>query len=421
MVASNAIFMFNFEVNKAFSIFGTTLVIGSLIGNVDGDRYNTLSFVDIVALNKLLRNRHKGLALANKFAAFKDFFIPHPDTLHAVHVHPVFREKWIETGYRPPYRHLSYYLKSILTFHNETFNIWSHLIGALVMGYYTLIYSESYTRYNQPVILAFGICCVCGQLMSVFAHWFCSISPNCYRRIFLFDYAGIGLFSFANHLVLTCCSYDARYVRFLGPYAIPLAIFIGASVACSLCISRIFYRSIAVKNILNFIPNTLSAALGFIPVIMRIHHELTTREARDSTHHDHQNNICNLLAIHCCLFAVMGFFFMSHIPERLTRLYGRFDVIGHSHQLFHISVTLCFLTSMKAAFMDIKFGYRTQEELYILEKFCSIWSAVVIAFIINICVMCACVRHVNVQKYEGESLTESRLVRDGLETQSKTE
>jgi hypothetical protein len=107
-----------------------------------------------------------------------------------------------------------------------------------------------------------------------------------------------------------------------------------------------------------------------------------------------KNEIYCLLFLHFCLFVAMGFFFLSHIPESFACSHRRFDVIGHSHQFWHISITLAMMVAMKAASLDINLGYRTQEEIDVLETFCSMWWAAIITFTINITITCFCVRRI---------------------------
>lgn len=50
------------------------------------------------------------------------------------------------------------------------------------------------------------------------------------------------------------------------------------------------------------------------------------------------------------LFLLSAFFFACPVPERLSP--GGFDVVGHSHQLFHVLLAFCTLTQQEALFQD---------------------------------------------------------------------
>lgn len=50
------------------------------------------------------------------------------------------------------------------------------------------------------------------------------------------------------------------------------------------------------------------------------------------------------------LFLLSAFFFSCPVPERFSP--GSFDIVGHSHQLFHILLSLCMLVQQEALFLD---------------------------------------------------------------------
>ncbi|XP_009944534.1 PREDICTED: progestin and adipoQ receptor family member 6-like, partial [Leptosomus discolor] len=54
---------------------------------------------------------------------------------------------------------------------------------------------------------------------------------------------------------------------------------------------------------------------------------------------------------HLLLALLTGFLFASHLPERLAP--GRFDYIGHSHQLFHICAVLGTHFQLEAILCDV--------------------------------------------------------------------
>lgn len=54
---------------------------------------------------------------------------------------------------------------------------------------------------------------------------------------------------------------------------------------------------------------------------------------------------------HLLFAALTGFLFASHLPERLAP--GRFDFIGHSHQLFHICAVVGTHFQLEAVLRDL--------------------------------------------------------------------
>uniref|UniRef100_A0A8D1HM43 Progestin and adipoQ receptor family member 5 n=1 Tax=Sus scrofa TaxID=9823 RepID=A0A8D1HM43_PIG len=53
---------------------------------------------------------------------------------------------------------------------------------------------------------------------------------------------------------------------------------------------------------------------------------------------------------HMAMTLLASFFYSAHLPERLAP--GRFDYIGHSHQLFHVCVILATHMQMEAILLD---------------------------------------------------------------------
>merc|ERR1711934_670897 len=91
-------------------------------------------------------------------------------------------------------------LKSLFTLHNETVNIWTHLIGGMLWlreGYlFSLVVPES----DRAVV---GLVAVLGLIMfvaSAGAHAFACVSPFTYKYLWKADYAGILLLWYARIL-----------------------------------------------------------------------------------------------------------------------------------------------------------------------------------------------------------------------------
>lgn len=54
-----------------------------------------------------------------------------PPTVRDVDVPPLFRERFIRAGYRPVGLSWRCYVLSLFQIHNETLNVWSHLLAAV--------------------------------------------------------------------------------------------------------------------------------------------------------------------------------------------------------------------------------------------------------------------------------------------------
>ncbi|XP_012588749.1 PREDICTED: progestin and adipoQ receptor family member 6 isoform X3 [Condylura cristata] len=71
----------------------------------------------------------------------------------------------------------------------------------------------------------------------------------------------------------------------------------------------------------------------------------------DRTHNCGQEALSTSHGYHLFCALLTGFLFASHLPERLAP--GRFDYIGHSHQLFHICAVLGTHFQLEAVLVDM--------------------------------------------------------------------
>lgn len=132
--------------------------------------------------------------------------------------------RYIINGYRFSLNHLTM-LKSIFHFnHNETMNIWSHLIGFFVLAYLTFIHFPQTTAYqlntykdNLPMygFLAAAMSCL---LCSVVWHTYsCFAKLSVRTRCACVDYTGITILITASIVVAEYCSLY-NYPRLLLTY-----------------------------------------------------------------------------------------------------------------------------------------------------------------------------------------------------------
>jgi adiponectin receptor len=106
-----------------------------------------------------------------------------------------FHRDYIHDGYRVDYS-FTHTLLSLFTLHNETMNIWSHLIGficTLVIGFSLAlefqIESVSLTeRFLMGIYITSAAVCM---LLSTIYHWFGCLSENHYFALLSLDLTGI--------------------------------------------------------------------------------------------------------------------------------------------------------------------------------------------------------------------------------------
>jgi hypothetical protein len=102
-------------------------------------------------------------------------------------------------------------------------------------------------------------------------------------------------------------------------------------------------------------------------------------------------------------FLTGGFFFGSDVPQRFFP--GRFDFVGHSHQIFHVCIMLTSLTQLDAVYKDIQYD---KAELYasVPPTFAGTYGAVLLGLAINL-IICAVFQQIAKRKIAEEKLKEA--------------
>jgi len=117
---------------------------------------------------------------------------------HASIVDECIRSPFIEYGYRKT-KSIRDTFFTLFSFHNETMNIWSHLIGffcVLVAGYHVVSEMMNHQDYHILEIIAFESFIACAAVclfMSAVYHWFGCISEAYHNCLLKLDVTGIGL------------------------------------------------------------------------------------------------------------------------------------------------------------------------------------------------------------------------------------
>ncbi|XP_055970149.1 membrane progestin receptor epsilon isoform X2 [Sorex fumeus] len=262
-----------------------------------------------------------------------------------------FVECFILSGYRRLPCTAQQCLASVLQPTNETLNFWTHFIPLLLfLGRFgRLLLPGGDLPFHHPGLLPLW-CYASGVLltfaMSCTAHVFSCLSLRLRAAFFYLDYASISYYGFGSTVAyyyyllpglrlldarvmtpyvqqrlgwhLDCTRLIAAYRALVLPVAFVLAV--ACTVAC--CKSRTDWCAypFALRTFVFVMPLSMAC-----PIML-------------------ESWLFDLRARNPALFArfyrryfwlvVAAFFNVSKIPERFRP--GRFDIVGHSHQLFHI-------------------------------------------------------------------------------------
>ena len=236
-----------------------------------------------------------------------------------------FHVPYVESGYRYPNQSWTFYIYSVFYNNMETLNVWTHVLGSLLMT--SRLYQISVTfdlsdPYTWPLLastLSFSATYVASSVAHTFSHK--STEVNC--CMFMIDFACIGLFGFGallNHYHYSVTHpvdmTSLRQVLFVGACLSVLCCACGAASKTVLHISCSPHRGLVAM-----VGVGLLYLLSIVPIVARLLGSETTSGIQ---HHSHQ--MLHVVA--------SGFFFSSRLPERLWP--GTFDFLGNSHQVFHL-------------------------------------------------------------------------------------
>uniref|UniRef100_A0A3Q3GAY6 Progestin and adipoQ receptor family member 8 n=1 Tax=Labrus bergylta TaxID=56723 RepID=A0A3Q3GAY6_9LABR len=254
-----------------------------------------------------------------------------PSTIRDVDAPPLFRERFILSGYRPVGLSWRCYLLSLFQIHNETVNVWSHLLAAVFVG-----------------ILGFRLQGPEGQGFSVdvaslaVAHLLQSHSEEAHYSVFFLDYVGMAVYQYGCALALFLYSSDIDWSQsMLGQVFLPAAALLAWFSCTTGCYAKLRFRRPYPlhRKLCQVVPLGVAYLLDISPVADRL-----------LTHRWTSNPALPLHFLQVTLFLSSAFFFSFPIPESFSP--GRYDILGHSHQLFHILLSVCTLVQQEALFED---------------------------------------------------------------------
>ncbi|ORX61145.1 HlyIII-domain-containing protein [Piromyces finnis] len=261
---------------------------------------------------------------------------------------------YIVSNYRPPCYSYKACYKSLLYLHNETGNIYSHIIGAILFtsfyGFTAYKYIPSFNDLDSLQILSIIMSVIGGFICMFFSyhfHMFSSHSLKVNRNWLTCDFIGIVSLIYTTGLPLSYYSFyclpDFR-VKYMAVSAI-----IGAISLLSMLnpvFSRDEYR--LVRSGL-FLLLAISELLPVLYAVINFNNDI----------------LVNYLSIHWtisgALMYLLGLFlYAKRIPE--IYLPGKFDVWGHSHQLFHTLIVFASVSFYIGIMKTVK-SYNMDEDV----------------------------------------------------------
>uniref|UniRef100_A0A3P8RIN9 Progestin and adipoQ receptor family member 8 n=1 Tax=Amphiprion percula TaxID=161767 RepID=A0A3P8RIN9_AMPPE len=293
-----------------------------------------------------------------------------PPPVRDVDVPPLFRQRFVLSGYRPPGLPLRCYVLSLLQIHNQTLNVWSHLLAAGILGF-RLQGPEgqgfSLDAASLPLVL-YVFSAVMYLSCSAAAHLFQSHSEQLHDWFFFLDSVAVGVFQHGSALALSVYSHAGKRVVFL-----PGSTLLAWSCCSACCYAKLHFHWLNPLN-RKFLLQLVPTGTGFLLVIGPLVQRLTAQSWSP-----------------VALFLLSFFFFSCPVPERFAP--GRYDIIGHAHQLSHILSALGTLIQQEALFHDFLWRRpalirRFREQRLLVASFLFFSFVSLLSLFLTFCVFC---------------------------------
>lgn len=220
-------------------------------------------------------------------------------------------------------------LLSIFRYHNETGNIWSHLIGAIIFASTSLLWMTGNITLHETNAFSWFIlytCFMCYTFIgSVIYHTFYCHSPHMMVWVLRVDYSGISAAIAGSQLFPIFLAYScAPFWQTL--YASSCSILGLVGVVCS------FFPFFHSNHFQYFRLGVYSgtALSGFVPLFHSYFID------SDSTNLLWDMDIMKFLLLEYSIWIFGVFLYATKIPEKYFP--GKFDYWFNSHQLFHLCV-----------------------------------------------------------------------------------
>lgn len=273
-------------------------------------------------------------------------------TLPVEHVPFVLHEPAILTGYRVPYCSWKYYFYSLFQLHNETVNVWSHIVGCCIVLHKLYGYFDEFdlsTDHVHTTLLVFGISCLICLFTSACVHLMHGKSPFVHFLVFMVDYIGATISSFGSGIAGIYGLSGAKIYHVIHSGYLPVLFVASYLNFVNLCMAKIWY---------GHDPHNLKRKYMFI-LGMGIQAVINMTPFAPRYYTCYMDESCSMwtlnhLTLIQLVFVLEALAFAAHQPEKTWP--GKFDIIGHGHQIFHVLVVCNHVFQLDAIYSDHQNG-----------------------------------------------------------------
>lgn len=244
---------------------------------------------------------------------------------------------FIHTGYRPVTNSFSACIRSLFYIQNESVNIHSHLLGALLtVPLAHWFFTVTAARYptagtaDTVVFACFFLAAITCFAMSATYHTISNHSARIARRAIALDFLGIvGL--------VTGSFIPSIYYGF---YCRPRLQYVYWSMICSLGFACALATLVEPFRSQHKTRTALFVSVG-LSGLLPITHGLLERDVSQLR----REAGLDWILLQAALYLLGAYIYAARIPEKWFP--GRFDIVGSSHQIFHVLVVVAALAHFK--------------------------------------------------------------------------
>ncbi|KAM9419318.1 membrane progestin receptor alpha-B-like isoform 2-T2 [Salvelinus alpinus] len=280
-----------------------------------------------------------------------------PGTLRDTEVPGFFRERYIHAGYRPLHQGWRYYFLSLFQRHNETINVWTHLLGSVLVLVKFLQLAETvdfiHDAHAWPLLILL-LSSLAYMACSTVAHLLAAKSEFYHYCFFFLDYVGVAQYQYGSAVAHFYYAVEPDYHRWVSSVFMPTATFLCCLSCLGCCYGKYRNHSLRVwvRKVGQVVPSAMAYAWDTSPVFHRL-------LLWPTSHSDDITAVASgvvgdpAISFHVgqvAFFLSSAFFFTNPLPERLFP--GHCDFLGQGHQLFHIFLVICTLCQIQASHLD---------------------------------------------------------------------
>lgn len=264
--------------------------------------------------------------------------------VHQVPEH--FHEHFIMSGYRHPKSSFKQCILSVFDATNETLNFWTHFLPSMYFLWVMKGLSDTldfrHDSYTWP-LLCYMFACIILPLTSAMAHTFNVMSDYARHVCFFMDYGSLSLFSTGVAIAYRAYSFPQGLVNtWFGDYYVFGAVIFNLLCTITSCQTR-FMKLSFFRQVLRLSAFAVPYIYDIVPIVYRLIF-CEPDECQLESQFEHARQFIFVITA--------AFLYATHLPERLNP--GCFDIVGHSHQLFHVSTILGTLDQMQATLHDMR-------------------------------------------------------------------